>query len=263
MTVEIINGDCVEVMGRIEPGTASLVFADPPYNIGVKYDEHNDSMTSSDYLSWCSEWIRASVKILSPTGSMWVLINDEHAAQMATIMRASGLHPRSWVIWYETFGVNCTAKFNRTKRHLLYMVRNPNRFTFNRTAVSTKSARQLKYRDKRANPTGKILDDVWTIPRVAGTHKDRVKEFPTQLPLELMRRVVGCGSNPGELVVDPFSGSGTTGVMCQEAGRRYMGIELSARYAELSRKRLDVAARDITQMQLTPGKISHGSAVDD
>jgi hypothetical protein len=76
--------------------------------------------------------------------------------------------------------VNCKRKFNRTKRHLLYMVRDPKRFTFNRSAVSTQSDRQKKYNDKRANPEGKILDDVWVIPRVAGMHRERIKGVPTR-----------------------------------------------------------------------------------
>jgi DNA modification methylase len=128
--------------------------------------------------------------------------------------------------------------FNRTKRHLLYMVRDPKRFTFNRCAFATQSDRQKKYNDKRANPAGKILDDVWIIPRVAGTHSERINGVPTQLPMELLRRVVGCSSNPGDLVIDPFSGSGTTAAACVELGRRFLGIELSPQYAELSRRRL-------------------------
>ena len=143
-------------------------------------------------------------------GSMWVLINDEWVAEFDIQSRQAGLHRRSWVTWYETFGVNCKRKFSRTKRHLLYMVRSPHQFTFNCAAVSTQSDRQKKYNDKRANPAGKILDDVWIIPRVAGTHSERIRGVPTQLPMELLRRVIGCSSNPGDLVIDPFSGSGTT-----------------------------------------------------
>ena len=218
------------------------MFADPPYNIGVKYDQHVDKMPSADYLAWCELWIRASVRALTPDGSMWVLINDEWVAEFDILLRQAGLHRRSWVTWYETFGVNCTRKFNRTKRHLLYLVRNPHHFTFNRAAVSTQSDRQKKYHDKRANPEGKVLDDVWIIPRVAGMHSERIKGVPTQLPMELLRRVVGCSSNPRDLVIDPFSGSGTTAAVCSTLGRRFLGIELSPQYAELSRRRVSGVA---------------------
>jgi site-specific DNA-methyltransferase (adenine-specific) len=100
------------------------------------------------------------------------------------------------------------------------------------------SARQAKYGDKRAVPTGKNLDDVWTISRVAGTHGQRIEGVPTQLPIELLRRVVGCASESGDLVVDPFNGSGTTGVACVELGRKYFGIDKSDRFASLARARL-------------------------
>jgi DNA modification methylase len=237
----IITGDCLEVLRTIEAASANLVFADPPYNIGVKYDQHGDSMSPTDYLSWCRKWIFASSEVLREDGSMWILINDEWVADLLGQMRDYGLTLRSWVIWYETFGVNCANKFNRTKRHLLYAVKDSRRFTFNKSAVTVPSARLAKYGDKRANPAGKIMDDVWTIPRVCGTFKERIKEFPTQLPFELLRRIVGCSSNPCDLVVDPFCGSGTTAVVCQELGRRFMGSELSPRYADLSRSRLAAA----------------------
>jgi len=239
MQAEIIAGDCLDVMATIEPGSVNLVFADPPYNVGVPYDVHNDRMEPAAYLAWCDRWICASVRTLAPDGSMWVLINDEWADEYGIMLRQAGLVRRSRVIWYETFGVNCTRKFNRTHRHLFHMVRDRGRFTFNRAAVSIPSARLAKYRDKRANPEGKILDDVWTIPRLAGTHSERIKAFPTQLPLALLRRIVGCSSNPGDLVADWFSGSGTTAAVCVESGRRFLGVELSANYADLSRKRLD------------------------
>jgi hypothetical protein len=97
-------------------------------------------------------------------------------------MEDAGLSHRQTITWYETFGVNCTMKFNRCSRPLLWMVRNPRRFMFDPSAVRTSSARLGKYRDKRANLAGKILDDVWTIPRLAGTHRgDRSsRQLPTR-----------------------------------------------------------------------------------
>jgi site-specific DNA-methyltransferase (adenine-specific) len=103
--------------------------------------------------------------------------------------------------------------------------------------VNIPGARQAKYGDKRAVSTGKNLDDVWTISRVAGTHSQRIQGVSTQLPIELPRRIVACASEPGDLVVDPFNGSGTTGAACQELGRRYLGIEQSERFAGLASAR--------------------------
>jgi site-specific DNA-methyltransferase (adenine-specific) len=238
----IHHGDCLEVLKTIDADSVNLVFADPPYNIGIKYDRHDDKMSPFEFSAWCWRWLAACREVLADDGSIWVLINDEQVSMIEGSMRALAFTSRNWVIWYETFGVNCTTKFNRTKRHLLYMVKDPKRFTFNREAVTVPSARLAKYGDKRANLAGKVMDDVWTIPRVCGTFRERVKGVPTQLPLELLRRIVGCSSNPGDLVVDPFCGSGTTPVVCQELGRRFIGSELSAAYIEIARKRLLAAA---------------------
>jgi site-specific DNA-methyltransferase (adenine-specific) len=100
------------------------------------------------------------------------------------------------------------------------------------------SARLAVYNDRRANPRGRVPSNVWRISRVCGTYNERLPGFPTHLPLELLRRVVRTASDPGDLVVDPFSGSATTGVACVESGRRYLGIELREPFAEASRRRL-------------------------
>lgn len=238
MTWEIRTGDCIAGLRGVRG--ARLIFADPPYNQGIDYGQgaQADRLTDREYLRWCARWMKACKASLTDDGSLWVLISDEYAAEMAVILKSVGLHRRSWVKWYETFGVACQRKFNRCTRHLLHCVVDPKRFVFNRAAVSRPSDRQVKYRDKRANPAGKVWDDLWRIPRLAGTHKERLKGFPTQLPLALLRPIVGCASNPGDLVVDPFCGSGTTGHAALELGRDFIGIELSQQYAELARRRL-------------------------
>jgi site-specific DNA-methyltransferase (adenine-specific) len=236
----------------MRPGSTRLVFADPPYNIGIDYgDHHNDLMAPADYLAWCERWIKAVVRILTPDGSMWLLCNHEWSARLQLAMEEAGLHHHQTITWYERFGqcqTRTPRKFNRCSRPLLWMVRNPKRFVFNADAVMTQSDRQTKYHDKRANSAGKVMDDVWDIPglmddvwdipRLAGTHRERIPDFPTQLPEELLRRVVGSASSPGDLVIDPFSGSGTTGAVCLELGRRSIGIEESADFASRSRHRL-------------------------
>jgi site-specific DNA-methyltransferase (adenine-specific) len=131
---------------------------------------------------------------------------------------------------------------------------------FHRKPVGRPSDRQVKYNDKRANPDGRIWDDLWgvnpeiswidsecwgvdpPIPRVCGTFKERLKWAPTQLPIKLLLPIVGCSSDPGDLILDPFSGSGTTGVAAIKLGRRYLGIEQNPDFARLSRDRLNNVA---------------------
>lgn len=240
ITSAITADDCLEGLRELRTGCVNLIFADPPYNIGVDYGKGKkfDRRDEREYQDWCQDWLQACERALTPDGSLWVLINDEWADLFGIMLRYVGLHRRSWIKWYETFGVNCTNKFNRTSRHLFYCVADPKHFTFNREAVTRPSDRQTKYKDKRANPNGKIWDDVWQIPRLCGTTKERIPGFPTQLPLALLKPIVGCSSNPGDLVVDPFCGSGTTGVVCKQLGRRFIGIESNPDYVELAEKRI-------------------------
>ena len=180
--------------------------------------------------------------MLTDDGSLWVMISDEYADHFGFLLREAGLHRRSWIKWYETFGVNCTNNFNRCSRHIFYCVKNPRRFVFNVDAVSRPSDRQSKYADSRANPHGKLRDNVWCIPRLVENSRERLPDFPTQLPLALVRPIVLCASQPGDLVIDPFCGSGTTGVAAVAGNRRFIGLEKSSRFAGLACQRLSTQA---------------------
>lgn len=246
MFQRIITGDCCKELIKVDPGTVRCLIADPPYNIGVDYGNGKaaDRLPDSRYLAWCEAWMRLCRDRLTPDGSLWVAINDEYAAEFGVMLKHLGLYRRNWIKWYETFGVNCTRKFNRTSRHFHYFTRSPKAFVFNLADIAVPSARLAKYNDKRANPNGKAPDDVWQFPRVAGTHKERVKGVPTQLPVELTNRIVKCASNPGDLVLDPFLGSGTTGVSAAKLGREFIGIESNPTYAGLARARCEKALHD-------------------
>ncbi len=244
MTWTVHNGDCITGLAGLDQGSVDLIFADPPYNIGIDYGDgpRADRRPSVEYIAWMQDWINAAALALSPTGSLWIVCGQEHGADHDHAIQAAGLTIRSRITWYETFGNNCRKKFNRTSRPIFYAVKDDRHFTFNRDAVTTPSARQTKYRDRRAAAGGKILDDVWKIPRVCGTHSARVDGVPTQIPEEILRRVVLCSSNPDDLVVDPFTGSGTTGVVSVKNGRRFVGWELREQFAAIARSRIESAA---------------------
>ena len=238
----ILNVDVYDGLDTIASDwpKSRLIFADPPYNIGIDYGNGKkaDSLKPTDYMTWVDGWITRSINCLTADGSLWVMIGDEYAAEYGVLLKSKGLTIRNWIKWYETFGVNCTEKFNRTSRHIFYCVRDPKNFIFNAESVSRPSDRQTKYNDKRANPAGKVWDDVWMIPRLTQTCSERVPEFPTQLPFGLVSAIVACASVPGDLIIDPFNGSGTTGVAALSVGRKYIGIESNERYASLADKRL-------------------------
>ncbi|ADB15206.1 DNA methylase N-4/N-6 domain protein [Pirellula staleyi DSM 6068] len=247
---QLIQGDCVAGLASLPAGCVDLAFADPPFNIGYDYDEYDDRRATDDYLTWCDQWLAEVSRVLKPDGTFWLAIGDEYAAELKVAMqRQHGLHCRSWVVWYYTFGVNCKAKFSRSHAHLFHMVKDPKKFTFNVDEIRVPSARQLVYADNRANPKGRLPDDTWILrpqdlpdgfqpdddtwyfPRVAGTFKERAGWHGCQMPEQLLGRIIKATSNPGELVLDPFSGSGTTLVVAKKLGRKYLGFELSKEYA--------------------------------
>lgn len=252
--------DCLEGLARLAPGSVDLAFADPPFNIGYQYDVYDDRKEADKYLDWCRQWMRGVIEALKPTGTFWLAIGDEYAAELKWIaQRELGFTCRNWVIWYYTFGVHCQHKFSRSHAHLFYFVKDAKRFTFNDSAVRVPSARQLVYADLRADPKGRLPDDTWILrpqdlpdgfrsdgdtwyfPRVCGTFKERMGGHGCQMPERLLGRIIRACSNEGELVLDPFGGTGTTLVVAKKLNRRFVGFELSANYAKKIESRLRAA----------------------
>lgn len=251
--------DCVKALAKVPPGSIDLAFADPPFNIGYEYDEYDDRKESEAYLDWSKQWISGVHAALKPTGTFWLAIGDEYAAELKLLSQEIGFTCRSWVVWYYTFGVNCKYKFTRSHAHLFHFVKDKKKFTFHWSDPANRvpSARQLVYADTRANSAGRLPDDTWIlrpqnlvdgftpeedtwyIPRVNGTFKERAGFHGCQMPEQLLGRIIRCCSSPGEIVLDPFSGSGTTLVVAKKLGRQWLGFELSKDYAKRGRARVD------------------------
>lgn len=280
----VIQGDCLQEMAKLPDQIIDLVICDPPFNIGYNaYDAYDDSMPERSYLTWCSRWLQEIWRLLKSTGTFWLVIGDERAAQLKMIAEQHELLTpefrwpkgqrffcRSWCIHYFTFGVAQADNFARSHIHLLYFTKNRQRWTFNAEAVRVPSARQLVYNDKRHNPQGKLPDnvwillpadlkllftpeeDVWLASRVCGTFKERQSRGETgglrgvpQLPSAIVERMVLVCSSPGGTVLDPMSGTGTTAEVCVHHNRKFIGYELSADCAQLCRKRIEKAQAKI------------------
>ncbi len=223
----------------MEEAFADLIFADPPFNIGYKYDKYYDKVKGKNYIAWTKEWMAICKKVLKPYGSLYIAIGDEYAANVKVIADELGLFMRNWLIWHYTFGQQMKKKFARAHTHIFYFVNDEKNFTFNDTAVRVPSDRQLIYSDKRANPAGKMPDDVWDgYPRVCGTFKEREGWHPCQMPENLLKRIIAVSTNKGDCVLDPFCGSGTTAAAAKQLGRNYVGIEVSEKYVANAEKRL-------------------------
>ncbi len=262
VTIEVdklFNEDCIAGMKRLPDGCADLVFADPPFNIGYEYDSYDDSREAREYLDWSRRWSAEVVRLLKPDGTFWLAIGDEFAAELKVMLtHEHRLHCRNWVVWYYTFGVNCKQKFTRSHAHLFYFVKHRKKFTFNADdpGIRVPSARQLVYGDRRANPKGRLPDDTWVLrpqdlpegfqpnedtwyfSRVCGTFKERAGWHGCQMPEQLLGRILRATSRPGDLVLDPFAGSGTTLAVARKLGRNYLGFELSKQYCRQIEQRL-------------------------
>src|SRR4051794_18442990 len=262
-TNQIIQGDCIKVLNDGPEGWIDLVFADPPFNIGYLYDGYNDEKKTEDYLKFSEDWMTAVHRALKPSGSFYLAIGDEYAADLAVIARRKiGFHMRNWIVWHYTFGQQMKQKFAKSHTHILYFTKSPDPkdFTFNADPIRVASARQTTYADARANPKGKVPDDTWylrpqetpdeffaadsdtwNVSRVCGTFKEREGWHGCQMPIAVLDRIIKASSNPGDVVLDPFNGSGTTVECAALLGRQYVGIDQAVEYVEFARKRLQHA----------------------
>lgn len=262
----ILHGDCLERLREQPNNSVDMAFADPPFNIGFEYDQYHDDHADDDYMAWCRDWMSELHRVLKPGGAFWLAIGDEFAADLRVdAHRNIGFEPRNWIVWYYTFGQNCKRKFNRSHVHIFHFTKEgaePHTFNAEDPKVRVPSARALVYGDKRANPTGRLpddtwilrpqdlrdqpeafqpMDDTWYYSRVAGTFKERQGFHGCQMPEQLLGRIVRISSNPGDLVLDPFAGSGTTLAVAKKLGRRWLGFELSDEYVRYANERLDSA----------------------
>lgn len=238
----------------------TLIIADPPYNMGVPYEAYADNKSYDEYMSWTRDWMYHASRTLHRHGSLWVFVPDEWVSEVDVLARTQlNLFKKQHVIWAYTFGVKCTKKFSRSHCHLLWFTKTKSAFTFNADAVKVASARAAVYKDKRAVAGGKPPDDTWMLlkdqlepymgadkdtwleSRVCGTFKERKKHSPNQIPVPLMERIVLACSNPGDLVVDPFAGTGSSGVACAKHGRNWQGYDLSATCVAESNRRIKAA----------------------
>lgn len=227
---------------RVEQHDVDLIVTDPPYNINYTYAGYNDNKTPAEYADWTLDWTRKAVDILSPTGSLAVVIGDNFAAELKLILDRAGMTMRNWIVWSYTFGQHCLKKFGRDHAHILYYVKDAKRFTFNADAVKIESERQ-RIGDKRAAVGGRVPGDVWSFPRLVGNAKERL-DHPCQLPEALVERLILSLSNAGDTVFDPFAGSGTVPAVAVKNGRRAVAMDISPVYCELIERRLQAIHTD-------------------
>lgn len=230
----VIQADVIDYLRPMKLPIFNCIFADPPYNIGLNYDGHDDNLPRSVYLSWTRKWIYECERLLLPGGTFWLVINDEYQARLSLMLEELNLVQRNHIIWFYTFGVHCATKFSRSKAHVFYYTKPGDKHTWNRPLVP--STRQA-IGDSRASSEGKTPDDVWQIPRLVGNAKERY-DYPCQLPEELVRRCILSTTNEDDIVLDPFCGTGTTAAVCKQTDRNCITIDNSEKAFAIAKERI-------------------------
>jgi site-specific DNA-methyltransferase (adenine-specific) len=255
-------GDCRELLPKIAaPRSVNLIFADPPFNWSRAYDEWDDDMPRHEYCdiadiqaepgkarSFTMQWLDACIELLADDGSLWVNIPDDSAAEIVVHLKARKLHMVNWGIWHYRFGQNTKGRFINSKVHALYFARDMERRTWNPEEILEISDRRSIYNDVRTEnkkdgmPAGmRVPMDVWYGQywgRIQGNNFERRPNHDNQLPEVYLERVIRCSSKPGDLVLDPFTGSGTTAVVARALGRDYIGTEYSKQNAASAFERI-------------------------
>lgn len=201
-----------------------LIFMDPPDNEGRAYDGYKDKLEDGLYAFFLRKWIRKACNLTN--GPVFVSIAEKWVKEIEWLIGNGRIKLIRRLYWHYTFGQNNKNSYSPCMRPIYWL----NDSTIYPKAIHIPSDRQKKYGDKRANPVGKIPSNVWEFPRICGTFKERREWHPTQHPEALIKRIILGHSKEGDLVLDPFVGSGTTALVCQDLGRSFIGIDQSELY---------------------------------
>ena len=244
----IIWGDAIDALNtQIPDSSIDLVFADPPYNIGKNFNGRKDRWPSDEaYLSWCYQWLELCASKLKPTGSLYVMTATQNMPFFDIFLRQR-MSILSRIVWaYDSSGVQAKNYFGSLYEPILFCVKDKDNYTFNANdiLVEARTGATRKLIDYRKSvPTvynsKKVPGNVWSIPRV----RYRMNEYenhPTQKPTILLDRIVRASSNPGDLILDPFSGTFTTSSVAQMLGRDSIGIEVEEEYVKIGLRRLAI-----------------------
>lgn len=226
-------GDATSVMHDLPDGSVSLLIADPPYNLGKDYGNNRDMKTWHEYEDFTREWLGEAIRLMTQTGSLYVFMGVRFISRLFAILEDEfKLTFNGWITWHYTQGMGRKVGFSPRHDDILYFTKS-DQFTFNLDAIRIPQ----KYFRKRNNMTGANPGDVWQFSHVHYCSAER-EQHPTQKPEALMERIILASSNEGELVLDPFVGSGTTCRVANILNRKWIGIDINPAYIAMSEKRM-------------------------
>jgi len=244
--IEIILGDCLEELSKFSGNIFDMSFADPPFNLSKKYSKALDKKEEEEYISWCNQWLYEIVRVTKETGSIfihnipkWLTYYSNNLNRIANF--------RHWISW-KAMGAPLGKTLLPVHYGILYYTKSKKGFKFydvrcphERCRKCGEYARDYGGKKSQMHPYGTLVSDVWTdIHRIR--HNKRRDEHPCQLPIPLLERLILMSTDEGDLILDPFVGTGTTGVAAKKLGRRFVGIDIDEKYIEISRKKISMAS---------------------
>ena len=231
--IDLRCGNAAELLKTLETESIDLIVADPPYNLGKDYGNNHDLKGFEEYILFTREWLSEAKRVLKPEGSIYVFMGVRFISYLYDIMdRDLKLFFNSWIVWHYTQGMGKTKGFSPRHDDILVFNKGKN-FTFNLDDIRVPQ----KFYRERNNMRGANPGDVWQFSHVHYSNPNR-QNHPTQKPEGIIERIVLASSNKGDIVLDPFSGSGTTLRVCQQLGRKAIGFELNPEYVAMTEQRL-------------------------
>ncbi len=256
----VYQGDCLKLMKALPDGLFDLTITSPPYNIGKEYETVREV---DGYVDWCAKWIAEIHRTTAASGAFWL-----NLGYLSLPDRAKAI-PIPYLIWDRVpfyllqevvwnYGAGVAAKKSLSPRNekFLWYLKDPENYTFNLDDVrdpDVKYPNQKKNGKLKCNPLGKNPSDVWQFPKVTSGTDRASKErtpHPAQFPIAVIDRIVKACSNPDDLILDPFLGSGTVIEAALKNGRRAVGFELNPKYLSLTPHRVEKLRREADQRVL-------------
>jgi adenine-specific DNA-methyltransferase len=251
----LYRGDCHDFLKALAGigQRVDLIVTSPPYNIGKEYEA---ALPVDQYVEWCRSWLTAVWDVTACNGAFWLNLGYLEVPGRGLcvpipylLWNASPFYLVQEIVWNYGAGVSSKRRLSPRNEKWLFYVRDRSEYTFNLDEIRDPN---VKYPDQkrngrfRCNPLGKNPTDVWSFPKVTTGEKRKSRErtiHPAQFPLAVVERIVRVSSNPSDIVIDPFSGSGSTGIAAASLGRLYVGCEISRRYCTLAAERFEAFQR--------------------
>lgn len=214
----LFSGDCMEGFKSVKSNSVDLIITDPPYNIGVNYGKYKDKR--KDYDLWCIAWLKECARVLKERGALYIIHYPEQAAEIMYLLeKNTGLELRRWLTWHYPTNIGHSKKnWTRSQRAILFFTKGqPYKFNLEK---------------------GHEIQDFVKINLVKNTSREKIKNFPNQIPEKLVSLLIELSSNPGDVVLDPFAGSGTTLKVAKDMKRKYIGMEIDPKNVEIIKRRI-------------------------